>query len=142
MKKGVHPLYGGVSARPGKSLGMTVQEVTEFIENQKRSKGFSFDLLAGNNRGLDVQLPGNSKVMLGISIARLNSGSPTALGEFSLKVNNETIIDDVNAAFLSNQFMDDEFYWYPRPISGNDDITIDFNNVAAPVTAKVSFYYV
>jgi len=133
--------YGGINARPGQKIGMTIQEVKDFIKAQKRIKGFSFDVVAGDNTGLQIQLPGTAKVLLGIICF---PGVPAVSGsnEIELKINNEIAIEQTPARFLSADVTDNDFIYLPRPLSGNDDISININNVTVPTTVELALYYI
>lgn len=133
--------YGGINARPGQKLGMTIQEVKDFIKAQKRIKGFSFDVVAGDNTGLQVQLPGTAKVLLGI-ICFPGTTATAGSNEIELKINNEIAIEQTPARFLSADVTDSDFIYLPRPLSGNDDISININGVIAPDTVEFGFYYI
>lgn len=128
--------FGGINQRVGKQLGMSVKDVKNYFERAKRIKGFSFDLSSGNNEGLNINLPGDAKLMLGLSIIDKTNSN------FTLLINNDIAVNAVNTKFLSDIFTDSEYYYLPRPLSGSDDIEVSFNGVVDAGNAKIAIYYI
>ncbi len=67
----------------------------------------------------------------------------TNINSMQFIINNELIIDQLDPNFISFGLMDTEYYFVPRPLSGQDTITITFtNNGALSETAKMAIYYI
>jgi hypothetical protein len=54
--------------RPGQRMGLTIEQVTEYIARQKKAQGYNETISAGDNTSLrDVELPGDARVLLGFA---------------------------------------------------------------------------
>lgn len=129
-----------ISAYPGKQMGMTPQQVREYIKRNKRCLGKSFPLTTGVNKDLSIQLPGTAYLLLGWAIAPTEETGVT-LGDVSVRLNNEIVVDKVHHEFFGKEFTDEEYYFIPRPLSGQDSFSFSIDNVTDSWTANVIFYY-
>ena len=132
------PQFPGIPNSAGTTSKM-IETIRKFIKQQKRSRGFLYNLVQGSNNGLSVELSGTARFLLGFSVnkASLSVGQVT----ISLKVNNEVILQDVDATFLSSEFTDDEYYYFPRPLSGQDSIILDIQSTGS-FDLATSWYYI
>lgn len=126
---------------PGQSMGESIEAVRTFIKKQKRCRGFRF-VLNTSNQSFDLNISGSARMFLGFVF----SFSPNTLANFppfvNITINNEVIIQDVNPNFFTAEYMDDEYYFFPRPLSGQDDVTLTVQASAAPITLDVGIYYI
>lgn len=126
---------GGVKTKQG------IEQVRQLIRNQKKVKGFTLASDQGNNKKR-LNISGEARIMLGIAVIVPSvdaiTNYPTGV---RFEVNNEVLIQDMNSFFFSPAFMDDEFYYFPRPLSGADEVIIEYNS---PVQQDVfiAFYYI
>lgn len=128
--------------RPGEQMGFTVEEVRNFIKRQKRCKGQSYELSAGTNDDLTVQLPGTARVLLGFAFYITKLGEAVEPdGLVSLQVNNEKVLENVFVTFFGPDFTDEEYYFIPRPLSGQDDIKFTVTGVVDQYQLNVIYYY-
>jgi len=125
---------------PGKRMGMTPEEVQDYIKRQKRCLGKSFTLVTGTNDDLSIQLPGTAYMLLGWAILPREEAGVT-LGDVSVRLNNEIMVDKVDFSFFGPDFTDEEYYFIPRPLSGQDSFSFNIDNVTDVWTAKIIFYY-
>lgn len=116
--------------------------IRTFIKNQKRVKGFVFDVPAGGSN-FPIQISGEAKMLLGLSLISLdNLGAPDLQPtQFFLTINNEIVINELHPVFLSPDFMDEEYYVFIRPLSGQDDIAISFVNPFDAQKIALALYY-
>ena len=132
---------------PGQQVkGLSIDQVRTLIKKQIRMKGFSFNVATGNTTQ-NIQLSGTARILMGIVfIPRTAGGAPltgfTNIASLSFKVNNEIIIENADPNFLTTQLMNDEYYYLPRPLSGTDEITLQFTNPLASEVCNVLFYYI
>lgn len=129
------------NVRPGDRMGLSPQAVKQYIKRQKRCKGEAFTIAAGDNPGLQVQLPGTARVWLGFVIRVTDLGNADLTGNLSLVINNEVVIDDVFVDFYGSDFTDEEYFFMPRPLSGQDDVEFRVNGVVDKYTLNVNNYY-
>lgn len=129
------------NVRPGDMMGLTVDQVQQYIKRQKKAKGFSQLLTLGDNNTVDVKLPGSARVMLGFSLDGILGAGVVLNGQVTLQINNEIMIENVPVKFFSAAFTDEEYYFFPRPLSGNDDIKLFVKGVTAVYTIESIFYY-
>ena len=54
----------------------------------------------------------------------------------------EIIIESLNPTFVTNYSNDEEFMPIPRPLSGTDQITINFTNSGATEVCAIAIYYI
>jgi len=133
QKPGGNPIF------PGVQFGATIQQIREFIKNQKRCRGFTFELAIGAANELQINLSGTAKMLLGFAI--LTDPDFPRTVKMRLNINNEIVIEETTIDFFSNEFTDDEYYWFPRPLSGTDSITMNANADIAQ-NIFIAVYYI
>lgn len=134
---------------PGLQTGkmQTVEQVRDLIKKQRRVKGYSFSVPTGTT-SYNIQLSGTARILLGIELGAFAAGTDSYVRGFqrvtsvNFKVNNEIIIDQLHPNFVTNYGNDNEFLDIPRPLSGTDEITIEFTNPGAVEVASVAIYYI
>ena len=134
---------------PGLQTGKmkSVDEVRDLIKKQRRVKGFQFSVPNGQSQQ-NLQISGTARILLGIQLLPVNPGTDTFIQGFqrisniSFKVNNEIIIESLNPTFVTNYSNDEEFMPIPRPLSGTDQITINFTNSGATEVCAIAIYYI
>jgi hypothetical protein len=134
---------------PGMQTGKmkSVDEVRDLIKKQRRVKGFQFSVPNGQSQQ-NLQISGTARILLGIQLLPVNAGTDTFIQGFqrisniSFKVNNEIIIESLNPTFVTNYSNDEEFMPIPRPLSGTDQITINFTNSGATEICAIAIYYI
>jgi hypothetical protein len=154
MKKfeDISKMYGtqGLNAPqfPGQQVkGLNIENIRTLIKKQNRIKGFNFSVATGT-QSFNLQLSGNARIMLGLSLIPREVGTPVATRGFqhvtgvTFKVNNEIIIENLDPNFLGNFFNTDEYYYLPRPLSGTDEITISFTNPGATELVSLAIYFI
>lgn len=154
MKKfeDITKMYGtqGLNAPqfPGQQVkGLSVENIRTLIKKQNRIKGFNFSVATGTQT-FNLQLSGNARIMLGLSLIPREVGTAVATRGFqhitgvTFKVNNEIIIENLDPNFLGNFFNTDEYYYLPRPLSGTDEITISFTNPTATELVSLAIYFI
>ena len=154
MKKfeDISKLYGtqGLNAPqfPGQQVkGLSIENIRTLIKKQNRIKGFNFSVATGT-QSFNLQLSGNARIMLGLSLIPREVGTAVATRGFqhitgvTFKVNNEIIIENLDPNFLGNFFNTDEYYYLPRPLSGTDEITISFTNPTATELVSLAIYFI
>lgn len=86
--------------------------------------------------------------MLGLELGAFAAGTDSYVRGFqritqcNFKVNNEIIIDQLHPNFVTNYGNDSEMLQLPRPLSGTDEITIEFTNPGAVEVASLAIYYI
>jgi len=134
---------------PGMQTGKmkSVDEVRDLIKKQRRVKGFQFSVPNGQSQQ-NLQISGTARILLGIQLLPVDPGTDTFIQGFqrisniSFKVNNEIIIESLNPTFVTNYSNDEEFMPIPRPLSGTDQITINFTNSGATEVCAIAIYYI
>ncbi len=115
--------------------------VQNFIASQIYMKGFVQGVNAGNNQNIQLILGGAARQMYGMNLF-IQQSTIAEDDYFSLKLNNETIIDSVswrafNPAYNYNRKL--QFFELPRPLNGNDSLTMSYTAVSSKTIYPV-FY--
>lgn len=115
--------------------------VQNFIASQIYMKGFVQGVNAGNNQNLPFVLGGSARQLYGMNLF-IQQSTIAEDDYFSLKLNNETIIDSVswrafNPVYNYNRKI--QFFELPRPLNGNDSLTMSYTAVSAKTIYPV-FY--
>jgi hypothetical protein len=133
---------------PGQQVkGLSVENIRTLIKKQNRIKGYNFSVATGTG-SFDLQLSGSARIMLGLCLIPREINTQVAIRGFqhitgvTFKVNNELIIENLDPNFLGNFFNTDEYYYVPRPLSGTDQITIQFTNPGATELVSLAIYYI
>jgi len=132
---------------PGMQTGASINQVRDYIKQQRRVKGYTFNVTSGQTQQ-NLNLSGTARQLLGILLIPINPGTDTfiqgfqEITEISFKVNNEIILESLNPSFLTNFANDNEFISIPRPLSGTDQITISFNNPGLTEICGIAIYYI
>ena len=132
------PQFPGIPNSAGTTSKM-IETIRKFIKQQKRCRGYLYNLVSGANNGLTAELSGTARFLLGFAINKNDLNVDEI--SITIKINNEVIIQDLDATFLSTEFTDDEYYYFPRPLSGQDSIIIDMNSSGSNDVA-MSWYYI
>ena len=132
----------GTPQFPGQQKGFDIEVIRTLIKKQKRTKGFQFEIESGENQD-DINISGTARIFLGFAFLFDTenvdfSDRPT---QTTLTINNEIIIQSTRPDFFTPDFMDDEYYYFPRPLSGTDDITLITQGVT-DVTMEMIVYYI
>lgn len=131
----------GTPQFPGQQFGATVGDVRSWIKQQKRLKGYRFNLPTTSSE-FELKLTGSARMLLGLNVLPdPGTASTDVVTEMQFVVNNEIVIDSVNPKVLSPDFCDDEYYFIPRPLSGTDQITIKFKAAPESQFIDVTLYY-
>jgi hypothetical protein len=134
---------------PGMQTGKmkSVDDVRDLIKKQRRVKGYNLTVPTGTT-SFNLQLSGTARILLGIELGSFITASDSYIRGFqrvtlcSFKVNNEIILESVHPNFITNYGNDSEMMQLPRPLSGTDEITIEFTNPGASEVANVAIYYI
>ncbi len=121
--------------------GASIPEVRSWIKKQKRAKGYLHAIGASDTTEFEIDISGSAKIFLGFSllIGETLAGSPT---QFNININEEIMIRETHPFFFSPEFMDDEYYFFPRPLSGSDTVTVTYQNPNAAQTIFMVVYYI
>ena len=126
---------------PGQQKGASIEQVRSLIKRQKRAKGYTQAVPTGTTT-FNLDLSGTARIFLGFAILLEDGLSLVAQpSQFNVTINNEIVIDQVQPSFFSPDFMDEEYYFFPRPLSGTDDITVTYVNAAPAQTVRLIVYY-
>ena len=131
---------------PGAIFGSQWEDVQQLIRKQNKTFGFTAIVAATSITNFAVKLSGTAKILLGM---KMTVGTPAFVdpsSTFDLIVNNERIINAVPVLYFNNDFSVNsavqEYVSFPRPLSGNDDITLVVNEIGAlPQNYEMIFYY-
>lgn len=146
---------------PGQQVrDLSDDQIRKLIKEQRRIKGFQYVVETGTTE-FNVQLSGTARIMLGLALlpqANIDlENDPTYthanpfpyvtgfrfIKNVSLKVNNETVIENLSPDFLGNFINNNEYVAIPRPLSGTDQIVLTFQNDSVQnELANVAFYYI
>lgn len=120
---------GNVSAPqfPGQmrnDRAIDINAVRSIIRREKKSKGFKFGITQGTLQH-NINLSGTARMLLGFMMYWTEQGQELNV---TMKINNEVVIDQVNEIFFdqnNNSGLGYEYFFYPRPLSGQDNIILE-----------------
>jgi hypothetical protein len=115
-----------------------IQNITN---KQKRTRGYIFNCAVGSN-SFDIAISGTARVLLGFNLLNNVNEQANIIGDsFSLFVNNEQIVENVNPNFFSAFLKLEEFSYFPRPLNGSDKVTVRIDT-AAVSNISMTIYYI
>ncbi|MCH7850938.1 MAG: hypothetical protein IH845_04820 [Nanoarchaeota archaeon] len=126
---------------PGQQKGFSIDAIRTLIKKQKRVRGFRFNLVT-SNQTFNINISGSARIFLGFVFSFEPDTPANFPAFFNLTINNEVVIQDVNPNFFTQRYMDDEYYFFPRPLSGQDDITLQTQPAVAAIILDVGIYYI
>jgi hypothetical protein len=126
------------------NAGTQMQElaaIQNITNKQKRTRGYVFNCAIGTN-SFDIAISGTARVLLGFSLMNNLNEQTNIVGDgFSLFVNNEQIVENVNPNFFNGFFKIEEFTYFPRPLNGSDKVTVRVDT-AAVSNISMTIYYI
>jgi hypothetical protein len=141
------PLIEAVPELPG---GFdSANSLQRFNVNRKYCIGFQFTVQVKDQTFQNIQFPGTARMFLGFTMF---DTSRDPANSFSLNLNNEDIVTSSSWAEFTkvNQFpantlvsgtsYKEEYYPYPRALSGNDKVKIQYTGKTGG-TLFVNFYF-
>lgn len=130
------PGQGPIARGRVNGQNMNLQQFQDYVKKQKRVKGYLITLSAGTQIQ-DLSISGDARMLLGFAFLESSDpAGPIPATGCTLTINNEIIVENVNPNFFSYALTDNEFYFYPRPLTGRDKIAL---SIEATGTASVSF---
>lgn len=124
---------------PGTRSGFSINAIRRLIKRQKRAKGYEFLLASGQTETFNINISGTARIFLGFAVQRI---SDELAEELTMQINNEVIIETVDPQFFEAGFMDDEYYFFPRPLSGTDSFSITWRNGQDDAKYRMIIYYI
>lgn len=115
----------GSSQFPGTQKGLNRQQVSDFIKDQPRRKGFRVSGGAGSTVSFKLDIPGNARFLYGLAAGGLIDA------DFTLEVNNEIVWESIAGNFLVFGATEQDYYAVNRPLSGNDQVTLKVTGISA-----------
>lgn len=113
-----------------------MEEVKQWLRKQKYIKGFTFTTQASITNNFQITLGGEVRFMYGLNLY-VPSANLFDEDLVSLSVNQEKILDSVlwnhlNPQGASGNIMKEyDYFSLPRPMSGSDSITLQWESVNA-----------
>lgn len=132
---------------PGMEIfpGASIEQIKQFIRKQKRAKGYAYNLPANSSEEVNFQISGTAQLLLGFTIiptgVGLDPNIPSNYPEaVTLKINDEIVLEKIHGYQLSPVNLKDEYYFFPRPLSGQDSTSWIFENTTARTIAVMLYY--
>lgn len=131
----------GAPIFPGSNGGLNIEEVRDFIINQKRASGFSFQTSATGEVKIQVELPGDARLMLGFAFE-----VPEANATFDLTINNNKLIDNASELMHSSQMLfgsgnSQNYIPYKQPLSSKQNINFVYRTTVS-ILQNLTVYYI
>lgn len=119
---------------PGFRKGLDKTAVQNFIKEQVRRKGYRFS--GGiTPQKFRIDISGNARFLYGIAF--LNP----SFGVCSLNINNEVVFEQCDTGFFQLGLTNQDYYAINRPLSGQDDITMEITGDLAYNNQPFIVYY-
>lgn len=126
---------------PGQQKGFSIDAIRTLIKKQKRTRGFRFNLVSSIGT-FNINISGSARIFLGFALSFEPDTTANFPAFMNLTINNEVIIQDVNPNFFTSRYMDDEYYFFPRPLSGQDDVILQTQPAPVDVIMDFVVYYI
>jgi hypothetical protein len=142
---GAPTAFAPIPGFPGQKVGMTYDDVQEWNNNAKKTRGFRFSLGATAIQTFNIPIAGTAKWLLGVALHAVTNFDDDTLvpNSASIMLNNELIIQDHPFSSLDIKYIDDEYYSFVRPLSGQDAINLIIDNTnGANQDISATFYYI
>jgi len=130
----------GAPQFPGYNTAQGIQAVRKLISEQPRVSGFKFTAGVGITTIPNVQLPGDSRVFLGLMF----TGNAINNDTFTVDINNNKIINSAGISLFNianGSSIINGYFEYTQPLTGKDTIDIEINS-SAGFTGVVNLYYI
>lgn len=126
---------------PGQATGMTLPQVQNKYTTCGKIYGQAINLSPGDNSRIHIDMPKDGRELLGIS-TYYNYANANENPRINLHINNTTFLNGVGSRALEVENVGSSLYFpLSLPLSGNDNITVDINNVNVNQTMTIYFYY-
>lgn len=129
---------GNVLTYPGDWARMNekqLQDLRNFVADQKKCVGTIIATAAGAQVSVNLTIPQRGKMLLGFAFIKT-----IPQGAVSLYLNNEKFVDNMNGEFFNRATLVEEFFYYPRPLTGLDQLQIDITDTAAQSCPFAAYY--
>tara|TARA_R110000782_G_scaffold71711_3_gene143742 strand:+ start:1433 stop:1855 length:423 start_codon:yes stop_codon:yes gene_type:complete len=138
----INKRFGAASGYPGEQTGMSLDQTRSAYILNKKIYGQAENLATGSNTAIDINLPKDGRLLIGISIYTDYDNAienPT----IDLYVNNTRFITATGARQVDITYLREQmFYPLNLPLSGQDTITMDINAVGNAKAISLQFHYV
>lgn len=125
---------------PGENSGLSIPQLQNLIQQQPRCTGVAFVVGAGTNKVNNINLPGDSKLLLGIIFTPTEDVTDT----FDMSINNNKVVDNGSVYLHSSdnsQSISSQYFEYIQPLSGKDSFDIEITSQAG-LTGVLQFHYI
>lgn len=104
-----------------------------------RLKGYNIASIVGTSTTTITQ-PGNMRNLIGLNVYQDTAFTTETI---SLTINSEKVLDNVSAKDIcpENHQIGDPVIRISRPLSGNDDIKLEFTSTSAGKILNATFYF-
>ncbi len=126
---------------PGQQKGFSIDAIRTLIKKQKRVRGFRFNLITSDQQ-FNINISGSARIFLGFALSFEPDTTANFPPSMTLTINNEVVIQQVSPNFFTQRYMDDEYYFFPRPLSGQDDVILNTQPAVAAIILDFAVYYI
>jgi len=104
-------------------------------------KGYTFNSVNGTT-SFDLQQPGDCNTLIGINIFPTAASNNTVDNTFSLTINSQLLLDQINAAECNPiiNYSNKPFLQIMYPLAGSDSIKLSWTDTTA-TTYVINIYY-
>ena len=120
----------------------TLQDVRNFVKDQKKSFGQRITTAAGTQVETPLVFPSAATFLLGFAFVQ-EPGAPAVgvpFGTVTVLVNNEQFISGAPGPSLDVTGKAMEYYEYPRPLAGVDKVVLQITDTASRVVNFTVYY--
>jgi len=112
-----------------------MSQIRDFVNDQKKVVGLVVSTAAGTQVEVNLDIPQQGKLLLGFCFVNVVPNGPV-----NVLLNNEKFVDSVNGRFFVQGVNNSEFYYYPRPLTGIDKLTLQVTDTAAQQVLFAAYY--
>ena len=134
--------FAANAAYPGQQMVMSLTESRAMNIEARKIYGQVIRLNTGDNVAIDINIPRDGRLICGLSIYIPYAGA-TDNPIFNLNINNTIFIQSVGLRTVDiDTLQSAQKFDIQIPLSGNDRVTLDVNNVVGNPTLYVNFQYI
>ncbi len=116
-----------------------MEQIRDYVEDQVKAVGATIVTSSGTRATAELIIPQQGKFLMGIGWVG-TVAAPVPQGPFNLILNNEKILESVDARFYDVALITNVYYPIPRPLTGVDKLIIEVTDTVGASRLFCAWY--